>query len=76
MITNRRSWPKPTDGSGGTRPMPPDPLRSHHRFLFRATALQLAARYVAGGDQAHENMQPYLVMNYIIALEGFHPARN
>jgi microcystin-dependent protein len=30
----------------------------------------------AGGSQPHENMQPYLVMNYIIALEGIFPSRN
>ena len=30
----------------------------------------------AGGNQAHNNMQPYLVMNYIIALVGIFPSRN
>jgi microcystin-dependent protein len=30
----------------------------------------------AGGNQPHDNMQPYLVMNYIIALEGIYPSRN
>lgn len=29
-----------------------------------------------GGDQAHENRQPYLVMSYIIALVGIYPSRN
>jgi len=29
----------------------------------------------AGGDQAHENRQPYLAMNYCIALQGVFPAR-
>ena len=31
---------------------------------------------VAGGNQPHNNMQPYLGMNYIIALEGIYPSRN
>lgn len=31
---------------------------------------------VAGGTQPHPNMQPYLVMNYCIALEGIFPSRN
>jgi microcystin-dependent protein len=31
---------------------------------------------LAGGSQPHNNMQPYLVMNYTIALEGVFPARN
>lgn len=30
----------------------------------------------AGGSQPHDNHQPYLVLNYIIALEGVFPARN
>ena len=29
-----------------------------------------------GGGQAHENMQPYLVVNYCIALQGLFPSRN
>jgi microcystin-dependent protein len=30
----------------------------------------------AGGGAAHDNMQPYLVLNFIIALVGFFPSRN
>ncbi len=30
----------------------------------------------AGGSQAHNNMQPYLVLHYIIALQGTYPSRN
>lgn len=30
----------------------------------------------AGGSQAHENRQPYLVLNFIIALQGIFPSRN
>ncbi len=29
-----------------------------------------------GGSQAHENMQPYAVVNYCIALRGLFPSRN
>lgn len=29
-----------------------------------------------GGSQPHSNMQPYLVMNYCIAVEGIFPSRN
>ncbi|OCW56915.1 phage tail protein [Hoeflea olei] len=28
-----------------------------------------------GGDQAHNNMQPYLAITYIIALQGLYPSR-
>ncbi len=30
----------------------------------------------AGGSQPHENMQPYLSLNFIIALQGIFPSRN
>lgn len=29
-----------------------------------------------GGSQAHNNMQPYLTMNFIIALVGLYPSRS
>lgn len=30
----------------------------------------------AGGGQSHFNMQPYLVINFVIALDGMYPSRN
>jgi microcystin-dependent protein len=30
----------------------------------------------AGGNQPHNNMAPFLTINYIIALEGIYPSRN
>ena len=30
----------------------------------------------AGGSQAHNNMQPYLTINFIIALQGTYPTRS
>ncbi len=35
---------------------------------------QMAAN--AGGSQAHNNMQPYLTLNFIIALVGLYPSRS
>jgi len=29
-----------------------------------------------GGNQPHENMQPYLTVNYCIALQGIYPSRS
>jgi microcystin-dependent protein len=42
------------------------------------TNTQLAADALAatGGGQPHNNLQPYLVLNYIIALVGTFPSRN
>ncbi len=31
---------------------------------------------LTGGSQPHNNMQPYLGMNYIICMEGIYPSRN
>jgi|SRR5687767_13567642 len=38
----------------------------------------MAANLVSnvGGSQAHENRQPFLVLNFIIALQGIFPSRN
>ncbi|MDQ6777332.1 MAG: phage tail protein, partial [Actinomycetota bacterium] len=30
----------------------------------------------AGGSQPHNNVQPYLVMSFCIALQGIFPSRN
>lgn len=30
---------------------------------------------ISGGSQPHNNMQPYLGLNYIIALQGIYPSR-
>jgi len=34
-----------------------------------------AAITVAGGSQPHENLSPYLCLNYIICMEGLYPSR-
>ena len=41
---------------------------------INAAASQQAISF-AGGNQPHENMQPYLSMNYCIAVEGIFPSR-
>lgn len=40
------------------------------------TAMNTGALSVSGGNQPHENRQPYLGINFIIALEGVFPSRN
>jgi len=49
--------------------------------LYTANATNLvtqAAQEISnvGGSQPHENRQPYLALNYIIALQGIFPSRN
>lgn len=40
------------------------------------TALLPTSLASAGGSQPHENRQPYLAINYIIALQGVFPTQN
>ncbi len=36
----------------------------------------MASTSSVGGGQFHSNMQPWLCLNYIIAVEGYYPSRN
>jgi microcystin-dependent protein len=38
------------------------------------TTLAPASLTNAGGSQAHSNLQPYLVLNFVIALQGIFPS--
>jgi microcystin-dependent protein len=40
------------------------------------TTMAPQAASAAGGSQPHQNMSPYLVLNFVIALQGIFPSRN
>ncbi len=40
------------------------------------TQLSFQALSLAGGSLPHNNMQPYLALNFCIALQGIFPARS
>lgn len=40
------------------------------------TAMEAGSVTNVGGGQAHENMQPFLAINFCIALRGLFPSRN
>jgi microcystin-dependent protein len=40
------------------------------------TAMNASALASQGGGQPHNNLPPYLVVNFIIALQGIYPARS
>lgn len=44
--------------------------------LTNPTSLQPATVGATGGSQAHLNMQPFLVLNFCIALQGIFPSQN
>ena len=49
---------------------------SNYRNSSDGTTLAPTAISIAGGSQPHNNIQPYLVINFLIALEGIFPSRN
>jgi microcystin-dependent protein len=51
----------------------PPPLYSN---VTANTPMAVTALQVVGGSQPHENRQPYLGMNYVIALQGVFPPRS
>jgi microcystin-dependent protein len=49
---------------------------AYRNSLTNLTTLIPATVTNVGGSQAHENRQPFLVLNFIIALQGIFPSRN
>ena len=62
---------EPTNGGHATNPM----VRQYHapENLVDMAGASLGN---TGGGQAHNNLQPYLVINFIIALTGTFPSRS
>ena len=52
--------------------------RALNLYANPGTAVVLESGTVTnvGGSQAHDNMQPYLALNFCIALQGLFPSRN
>ena len=66
------------DGSNVNEPQnnfpansPTNPYRTQANTTFSASSVTNF-----GGSQAHENRQPFLVLNFIIALQGIFPSQN
>ena len=47
-----------------------------YRAFSNPTTLEPGSITNYGGSQPHENRQPFLVLNFIIALQGMFPSRN
>ena len=64
----------PTGGRRGARPLGRrQPLSGQHERPRRRSPYSALAP--AGGDLPHNNMQPYLTLNFCIALQGIFPSR-
>jgi microcystin-dependent protein len=54
-------------------------LWCNHNTYYNSTAnggMSPAGITAIGGNQPHDNMSPYLVLNFIIALQGIFPSQN
>ena len=52
------------------------PGQAYTDVLTNPVTMEPRTVSTAGGSQAHDNMQPFLVMNFCIALFGIFPSRN
>lgn len=52
------------------------PTFAYRDNISALTTLDPGSVTTVGGSQPHENRQPYLVLNFIIALDGIFPSRN
>jgi microcystin-dependent protein len=70
--TNAPSGALPAEGHSTGRGAPPV-----NTYAASGTPVALAASQAlpAGGSQPHNNLQPYLTLNWCIALQGIFPSR-
>jgi microcystin-dependent protein len=47
-----------------------------YNTVANAATMNAGTVTTVGGSQPHSNMQPYLVMNWIISLQGIYPSQN
>ena len=66
--------------NAGNSPVPTNNLLGAANNVYRGpdnlTALHSGTVANTGGNQAHGNMQPYLTLNFCIALQGVFPSMN
>jgi microcystin-dependent protein len=80
--SSNSNTPDPATGkvlgqSAGTGGSPPTPFAANvYSSANPNSTLNPAVVGNTGGSQPHENMSPYLVLNFIVALQGIFPSRN
>jgi microcystin-dependent protein len=68
--------PSPGDVPIPTGNVLASPLNLSYRAPDGLVPLEGSTLSGLGGSQAHENRQPYLALNFIVALQGVFPSRN
>ena len=72
----------PSAGAAGASTDQSSLARSFQTFAYQtntsANLVDMAGEKLSttGGGQAHTNVQPYLTLNFIIALVGLYPSRS
>lgn len=65
-----------TTGAPGNNMLAGVPSFGYRNSLTNLTSLSPATVTNTGGSQPHQNMQPYLTLNFCIALQGIFPSPN
>ena len=65
-----------TTTEAGNTPGIPEVANSLYGAAQNLAAMSAGMIQSAGGSQDHNNMQPFLTINYIIALVGLYPSRS
>jgi microcystin-dependent protein len=69
---NTKSLAQAVAATGAT----PTPVNAYSTNASGLAALNPVSVTNTGGSQAHNNMMPYMVLNFCIALQGIFPSRN
>lgn len=66
----------PAAGGAQTTSHPVGNVAANGGAYASAAATQLGQTVAVGANQPHPNMQPFLVLSFVIALQGIFPSRN
>ena len=53
-----------------------EPVDTGREALAQAEIMREHTLSNTGGSQPHSNLQPYLVLNFVVALVGIYPSQN
>ncbi len=68
--------PNATTGNPANNMLAGVPSFAYRNSITNLTPLNPSTVTNVGGSQSHENRQPFLVLNFVIALQGIFPSRN
>jgi microcystin-dependent protein len=85
MPAHSHNWQASPAGRFGGESNAPSPTTSlssgganDNMYASSGSGAQMSAQSmsIAGGSQPHNNMMPFLTLNFCIALQGIFPSRN